>query len=65
LTLSVYRRPTDIGTDLNPRYDSYATSNYVRNRAVFGPSVDDEHPTNVPLSGITDGSSNTIMGWAS
>jgi prepilin-type N-terminal cleavage/methylation domain-containing protein len=61
LVISVYRCPADMGPDLNPWYDSYATSNYVCNRAVFGPSIDDKNATNMRFTDITDGTSSTIL----
>ena len=59
--LSVYRCPADLGADPSPFYDNYATSNYVCNRTLFGPDLSDEHPANLRMQDIRDGTSNTLM----
>ena len=59
--LPVYRCPADPGADTSPFYDLYGTSNYVCNRALFGPDLSDHHPANLRLSDITDGASYTLM----
>jgi prepilin-type N-terminal cleavage/methylation domain-containing protein len=67
IPLSVYRCPSDVnGNGLNVYYDNRAISNYVCNRAVFGPADGvvggkSGTPFNMTLVGITDGTSNTIM----
>jgi prepilin-type N-terminal cleavage/methylation domain-containing protein len=67
LPLSVYRCPSDVnGSGQNVWYDNYGISNYVCNRAVFGPGDGtiggkSGTPFNTTLVGITDGTSNTIL----
>lgn len=67
LPMSIYRCPSDpqIGSNTNVWYDNYATSNYVCNRAVFGPGDGivggNGTPFDMTLIHITDGTSNTIM----
>jgi prepilin-type N-terminal cleavage/methylation domain-containing protein len=65
--LAIYRCPSDAnGNNLNVWYDNYALSNYVCNRAIFGPADGivggaSGTPFNMTLLSITDGTSNTIM----
>lgn len=63
--LPVYRCPADSTPDISPWYNSYGTSNYVCNRAVFGPGdgtvMLNGQPFNTRLVEITDGTSNTIL----
>jgi prepilin-type N-terminal cleavage/methylation domain-containing protein len=67
LPLSLYRCPSDAGTNqFNVWYDNYAISNYVCNRAVFGPADGtvggpSGTPFGMTLIRITDGTSNTIL----
>jgi len=61
VSLPVYRCPADPGADSNPFYDNYGTNNYVCNRTLFGPDVSDEHPANLRLMDIRDGTSYTLM----
>jgi prepilin-type N-terminal cleavage/methylation domain-containing protein len=65
--VAIFRCPSDATSlQTNVWYDNYSMSNYVCNRALFGPA--DGHvggpngsPTNLTLTSITDGTSNTIM----
>ena len=59
--LPVFLCPSDSGpAPLNPWYNNYGKSNYVCNRALFGP--DNQHaPANLRLIDIKDGTSNTLM----
>jgi hypothetical protein len=64
--ISVYRCPSDpTPFTRNPWFDNYSTSNYVCNRALFGPG--DGHvgqngaKMNMRLTDVSDGTSNTIM----
>jgi prepilin-type N-terminal cleavage/methylation domain-containing protein len=59
-SLSVYRCPSDGGQPINTLFQSYATSNYVCNREVLGPDVNNQ-PKPMSIQGISDGSSNTIL----
>jgi hypothetical protein len=65
--LKVYRCPSDAySPNTNVWYDNYSMSNYVCNRAVFGPADGkvggpSGTPFNMTLVNITDGTSNTIM----
>jgi prepilin-type N-terminal cleavage/methylation domain-containing protein/prepilin-type processing-associated H-X9-DG protein len=58
--LSVYRCPSDQGPTINGSFQSYGMNNYVCNREVLGPDVNN-HPTMISIQGILDGSSNTIL----
>jgi len=58
--ISIYRCPSDIGPDLNSSLQSYAMNNYVVNREVVGPDVNN-NPTKLKVEQIPDGSSNTIL----
>jgi prepilin-type N-terminal cleavage/methylation domain-containing protein/prepilin-type processing-associated H-X9-DG protein len=58
--LSVYRCSSDPGADTNPLYQSFGRSNYVVNREVTGPDVNNR-PTALAIQTISDGSSNTIL----
>jgi hypothetical protein len=42
-------------------YTGYGKSNYVINRRVLGPGINGDTPANYSLTGITDGTSNTIL----
>jgi prepilin-type N-terminal cleavage/methylation domain-containing protein len=46
---------------INTWYNNYGKSNYVCNRAIFGPNINTNGPANLRLTDIKDGSSNTIM----
>jgi prepilin-type N-terminal cleavage/methylation domain-containing protein len=67
--LSVYRCPSDPNTNnISVWYDNDSKSNYVCNRALFGPAdgtqppgIKAGTPTNMHLTDITDGTSNTIL----
>jgi prepilin-type N-terminal cleavage/methylation domain-containing protein len=66
--LKVYRCPSDVGQSVatNVWYDNYSMSNYVCNRAIFGPADGTfGGPSGTPrcftLVEIKDGTSNTIM----
>ncbi len=67
--LPVYLCPSDPNTiTINVWYDNYGNSNYVCNRAVMGPAdgtyppnFASGAPTNLRLSDIKDGSSNTLL----
>jgi type II secretory pathway pseudopilin PulG len=67
LPLVIYRCPSDANSNgLNVWYDNYGLSNYVCNRAVFGPADGtvggaSGTPFNMALTSITDGTSNTIL----
>jgi prepilin-type N-terminal cleavage/methylation domain-containing protein len=66
--LAVFLCPSDPTTG-NPQrtispaswYNNYAYSNYVCNRAIFGPDATTANPANMTLVQITDGTSNTLM----
>jgi len=65
--LTVFQCPSDSNSNtLNVWYDNYSKSNYVCNRALFGPADGvvggpSGTKTNMTLIAITDGTSNTIM----
>jgi prepilin-type N-terminal cleavage/methylation domain-containing protein len=65
--VKIFRCPSDATSyTTNPWYDNYSMSNYVCNRALFGPADgivggSNGTKTNLPLTSITDGTSNTIM----
>jgi prepilin-type N-terminal cleavage/methylation domain-containing protein len=64
LPIAVYNCPSDNSPEINVWYDNYAKSNYVCNRALFGPQNDNTnlgHPGNLRLGDISDGTSNTLM----
>jgi prepilin-type N-terminal cleavage/methylation domain-containing protein len=58
--VKIYRCPSDTGTDLNGVFSSYARCNYVINREVTGPDVNN-NPAGMAIQQIPDGSSNTIL----
>ncbi len=64
--IPVYSCPSDANPNpLNVWFDNYSKSNYVCNRALFGPGDGTVgatgQPMNKSLTDITDGTSNTIM----
>jgi prepilin-type N-terminal cleavage/methylation domain-containing protein len=60
--LAVYRCPSDPNNvTINVWYNNYGNSNYVCNRAIFGPDINTTKPANFTMAGITDGTSNTLM----
>ena len=65
--VAIFRCPSDANAfPTNPWYDNYSMSNYVCNRALFGPADGtvggaNGMKTNMALTSITDGTSNTIM----
>jgi prepilin-type N-terminal cleavage/methylation domain-containing protein len=61
--LAVFRCPSDPSSrqSANPWYGNFGYSNYVCNRAIFGPDMNTTSPANYSLIKITDGTSNTIM----
>jgi len=60
--IPVYLCPSDPNpTVINPWYNNYGKSNYVCNRALFGPNVNTNGKSNLRLTDIKDGSSNTLM----
>jgi len=61
--LSVYRCPSDSAPPTHQYLGNYGTSNYVVNREVVGPGRMDggNAPNALTLTGITDGTSNTIL----
>jgi prepilin-type N-terminal cleavage/methylation domain-containing protein/prepilin-type processing-associated H-X9-DG protein len=58
--LSIYRCPSDSGQDTNALLQNFAMSNYVVNREVTGPDVNNR-PTNLAVNTIQDGTSNTFL----
>jgi prepilin-type N-terminal cleavage/methylation domain-containing protein/prepilin-type processing-associated H-X9-DG protein len=61
--VSVYRCPSDgsaNGQDVNNLLQTYSRSNYVINREVVGPDVNN-NPAPMTVATIPDGSSNTIL----
>jgi len=58
--LSVYRCPSDNAPAIHPGFQSYGTSNYICNREVLGPDVNNR-PTQLAVQRIPDGSSNTFL----
>jgi len=58
--IPVFRCPSDSGQDTNSTLQSFAASNYVVNREVSGPDVNNK-PFALAVQGIIDGSSNTIL----
>jgi len=58
--LSVYRCPSDSGSDLNPNFGNYARCNYVCNREVLGPDANSIQMA-YSVATIPDGTSNTIL----
>ena len=64
LRLKVFLCPSDAGpgaVGTNPWYNNYGNSNYVCNRALCGPNVADNAPSNLRLTDIKDGTANTLM----
>jgi len=61
--IKTYRCPSDTAPDQNTQFQSYATSNYICNREVFGPGRTDgsNTPNALTIQTIQDGSSNTIF----
>ncbi|HEY7329972.1 MAG TPA: DUF1559 domain-containing protein [Gemmataceae bacterium] len=66
--IKIYRCPSDVGQSVatNVWYDNYSMSNYVCNRAIFGPADGTVYgvvgtPRYFTLIEIKDGTSNTIM----
>jgi prepilin-type processing-associated H-X9-DG protein len=64
-TVSTYLCPSDVGPPINGSMNTgtnngYGKSNYVVNREVTGPDVNN-HPAPLAVQRITDGSSNTIL----
>jgi prepilin-type N-terminal cleavage/methylation domain-containing protein len=65
--IPIFMCPSDANSNvLNVWFDNYSKSNYVCNRALFGPGDGyngwaNGQPFNMTLVGITDGTSNTIM----
>ncbi|WP_020468917.1 DUF1559 domain-containing protein [Zavarzinella formosa] len=55
-----YRCPSDSGADVNALYEGYGRSNYVVNREVVGPDVNNKAAP-MRIQNISDGSSNTIL----
>jgi prepilin-type N-terminal cleavage/methylation domain-containing protein/prepilin-type processing-associated H-X9-DG protein len=60
LKMPIYRCPSDSGQDINTVLNSYGRGNYVVNREVLGPDVNNR-PTLLTIQSILDGSSNTIL----
>ena len=58
--LSVYRCPSDPSGPINGSFENYGMNNYVINREVTGPNVNND-PANMAIQQILDGSSNTIL----
>lgn len=58
--IATYRCPSDSGPDLSAGFQSFGASNYVVNREVTGPDVNN-NPAALSIQGIQDGSSNTIL----
>jgi len=58
--ISTYRCPSDPTGPTNPVFHSFSTNNYVVNREVTGPDVNN-NPTGLKVDTISDGSSNTIL----
>jgi prepilin-type N-terminal cleavage/methylation domain-containing protein/prepilin-type processing-associated H-X9-DG protein len=58
--LKIFRCPSDPGTDINVAHNNYGRSNYVINREVSGPAVNNL-PAHMAIQQIADGSSNTIL----
>src|SRR5262249_27248775 len=58
--LPIYRCPSDPGQQTDAVLGSFGMSNYVCNREVLGPDVNN-NPTNLSIQTIPDGSSNTIL----
>jgi prepilin-type N-terminal cleavage/methylation domain-containing protein/prepilin-type processing-associated H-X9-DG protein len=58
--IAIYRCPTDPGPTTNALHQSFGMSNYVCNREVLGPDVNNR-PTQLAVQKIPDGSSNTIL----
>jgi prepilin-type N-terminal cleavage/methylation domain-containing protein/prepilin-type processing-associated H-X9-DG protein len=61
--ISIYRCPSDgsaNGGDINNLLNNYARSNYVINRELVGPDVNN-NPAPMAVGSIPDGSSNTIL----
>jgi len=59
-SVSTFLCPADSGQTTNSNFGNYATTNYVINRWVLGPDVNN-NPTNMTLIRITDGTSNTFL----
>jgi prepilin-type N-terminal cleavage/methylation domain-containing protein/prepilin-type processing-associated H-X9-DG protein len=60
VSLAVYSCPVDFGPIINVSMQGYAKSNYVCNREVLGPDVNNR-PSNLSLQEIRDGAGNTIL----
>lgn len=58
--MPMYRCPSDSGQTVNNLLQGYGRSNYVVNREVLGPDVNNR-PTELTVATIADGSSNTIL----
>jgi prepilin-type N-terminal cleavage/methylation domain-containing protein/prepilin-type processing-associated H-X9-DG protein len=58
--IPIFRCPADAAPDINPNFQNYGTSNYVVNREVTGPDVNN-NPKPLTIQTIPDGSSNTIF----
>jgi prepilin-type N-terminal cleavage/methylation domain-containing protein/prepilin-type processing-associated H-X9-DG protein len=58
--LQIFRCPSDPGADLNTIFNGFSRCNYVINREVLGPDVNNK-PTQYAVATIPDGSSNTIL----
>jgi prepilin-type N-terminal cleavage/methylation domain-containing protein/prepilin-type processing-associated H-X9-DG protein len=60
MPVALYRCPADRGGETNPVYQSLGMNNYVANREVVGPDINN-NPAPMNLLGIQDGTSNTIL----
>jgi len=58
--IKTYRCPSDPAPDTNAVFQSFARNNYVVNREVVGPDVNN-NPAPIAIHQILDGSSNTIL----
>jgi len=59
--IPMYRCPSDPSPDFNPQFSSNAMSNYVCNRELLGPAVDNITRLKFTAGTIIDGASNTII----